>query len=124
MNYEVKEYVAVIDRIPTYFKVSMDLLKPEVRDALFYKHSTILTKVKDSVPARYKEGANVKNSIIADGCVIDGTVENSILSVPSRLAKAQSSATPSSWKTPSSWTTHPLTTPSPTRTSSFSPTER
>lgn len=79
MNYEVKEYVAVIDRIPTYFKVSMDLLKPEVRNALFYKHSTILTKVKDSVPARYKEGANVKNSIIADGCVIDGTVENSIL---------------------------------------------
>ena len=36
-------------------------------------------QVKDSVPARYKEGANVKNSIIADGCVIDGTVENSIL---------------------------------------------
>lgn len=60
MNYEVKEYVAVIDRIPTYFKRSMDLLKPEVREELFYKHSTILTKVKDSVPARYKEGANVK----------------------------------------------------------------
>ena len=79
MNYDVKEYVAVIDRIPTYFKRSMDLLKPEVREQLFYKHSTILTKVKDSVPARYKEGANVKNSIIADGCVIDGTVENSIL---------------------------------------------
>ena len=78
-GYEVKEYVAVIDRIPTYFKRSMDLLKPEVREELFYKHSTILTKVKDSVPARYKEGANVKNSIIADGCVIDGTVENSIL---------------------------------------------
>ena len=79
MNYEVKEYVAVIDRIPTYFKVSMDLLQPEVRNARFYKHSSILTKVTDSVPARYKEGANVKNSIIADGCVIDGTVENSIL---------------------------------------------
>lgn len=79
MNYPVKEYVAVIDRISTYFKRSMDLLDPEVRDALFYKHSTILTKVKDSVPAKYKEGADVKNSIIADGCVIDGTVENSIL---------------------------------------------
>ena len=79
MNYEVKDYVAVIDRVPTYFKRSMDLLNPEVRESLFYKHSTILTKVKDSVPAKYKETANVKNSIIADGCVIEGTVENSIL---------------------------------------------
>ncbi len=79
MSYEVTDYVAVIDRIPTYFKSSMELLNPDVREALFYKNSTILTKVKDSVPARYKENANVKNSIIADGCVIDGTVENSIL---------------------------------------------
>ncbi|MBR4801027.1 MAG: glucose-1-phosphate adenylyltransferase subunit GlgD [Clostridia bacterium] len=79
MNYEVQDYVAVIDRIPTYFKRSMDLLDPTVRESLFYGHSTILTKVKDSVPAKYKESANVKNSIIADGCVIEGTVENSIL---------------------------------------------
>lgn len=79
MNYELKDYVAVIDRISSYFKCSMDLLNPEVRESLFYKHSPILTKVKDTVPARYKEGADVKNSIIADGCVIDGTVENSIL---------------------------------------------
>ncbi|MEG2450292.1 MAG: glucose-1-phosphate adenylyltransferase subunit GlgD, partial [Clostridia bacterium] len=79
MSYQVTDYVAVIDRIPTYFKHSMALLDPKVREELFYKHSTILTKVKDSVPTKYKEGANVKNSIIADGCVIDGTVENSVL---------------------------------------------
>lgn len=79
MSFEVTDYVAVIDRIPAYFRCSMDLLNPEVRDALFYKNSTILTKVKDSVPARYKSNAKVKNSIIADGCVIDGVVENSIL---------------------------------------------
>ncbi len=79
MSYEVEDYVAVIDRIPTYFKHSMELLNPEVRESLFYKHSTILTKVKDSVPTKYGDGADVKNSIIADGCVIDGTVENSIL---------------------------------------------
>ena len=76
---DIDNYVAVIDRIPTYFKRSMDLLDPEVREDLFYGHSTILTKVKDSVPTKYKEGANVHNSIIADGCEIDGTVENSIL---------------------------------------------
>ena len=72
MSYEVDNYVAVIDRIPTYFKRSMDLLDPEVREDLFYK-------VKDSVPTKYKEGANVHNSIIADGCEVGGTVENSIL---------------------------------------------
>ncbi|MCQ2603134.1 MAG: glucose-1-phosphate adenylyltransferase subunit GlgD [Clostridia bacterium] len=87
MSYEVKDYVAVIDRIPTYFKHSMELLNPEVREDLFYKHSTILTKVKDSVPAKYKSGANVKNSIIADGCEIDGTVENSILFRSVKVAK-------------------------------------
>ena len=55
------------------------MLDPEVREDLFYHHSTILTKVKDSVPTKYNEGANVHNSIIADGCEINGTVENSIL---------------------------------------------
>lgn len=79
MSYEIDNYVAVIDRIHTYFKSSMDLLNPDVRQDLFYNHSTILTKVKDSVPTKYKEGANVHNSIIADGCEINGTVENSIL---------------------------------------------
>jgi glucose-1-phosphate adenylyltransferase len=79
MSYEVKGYVAVIDRIPQYFKHSMELLNKEVRSELFYKYATILTKVKDSVPTRYLEGAKVKNSMIADGCVINGTVENSIL---------------------------------------------
>lgn len=79
MSYEVKGYVAVIDRIPAYFRHSMELLKKEVRNELFYKNATILTKVKDSVPARYLDGANVKNSMIADGCEINGTVENSIL---------------------------------------------
>lgn len=79
MSYEIDNYVAVIDRIPTYFRRSMDLLDPAVREDLFYGHSTILTKVKDSVPTKYKEGANVHNSIIADGCEVGGTVENSIL---------------------------------------------
>lgn len=87
MSYEVTDYVAVIDRIPIYFKRSMELLDPKVRQELFYKHSTILTKVKDSVPTKYKDGASVKNSIIADGCVIDGTVENSVLFRSVKVAK-------------------------------------
>ena len=87
MSYEVKDYVAVIDRIDSYFKHSMELLDPKVRESLFYKNSTILTKVKDSVPARYGSDAVVSNSIIADGCVIEGTVENSILFRSVRVGK-------------------------------------
>lgn len=78
--YEVDGYVAVIDDIPSYFKHNMDLLDSEVRKNLFYdENGPIRTKVKDSVPTRYLENASVKNSLIADGCVINGTVENSIL---------------------------------------------
>lgn len=87
MSYEVKDYVAVIDKIQSYFKHSMDLLDPKVRENLFYKNSTILTKVKDTVPARYGNDAVVKNSIIADGCVIEGVVENSILFRSVRVGK-------------------------------------
>lgn len=79
MAYKVEGYIAVVDKISAYFKKSMELLDLEKRNDLFYKNATILTKVKDSVPTRYNEGAKVKNSMIADGCVIDGEVENSIL---------------------------------------------
>lgn len=78
--YEVAGYVAVIDDIPSYFKHNMDLLDGSVRENLFRdENGPIRTKVKDSVPTRYLEDACVKNSLIADGCVINGTVENSIL---------------------------------------------
>lgn len=79
MSYEIKSYIAVIDRIPAYFKCSMELLDASIRQDLFYSNCSVLTKVKDSVPVRYLESAQVKNSLIADGCTINGTVENSIL---------------------------------------------
>lgn len=79
LSYEIKEHVAMIDDIKSYFKASMDLLDKNVREELFHKHGNVLTKVKDSSPTTYGENAVIKNSLIADGCVIDGTVENSIL---------------------------------------------
>ena len=58
----------------------MDMLTQEAREGLFgIKNRPVLTKVRNSAPTKYKEGADVKNSFIADGCVIEGTVENSIL---------------------------------------------
>lgn len=78
--YEVDEYAAIIDDVKTYYQESMNLLKYDVRSSLFEKDERkIYTKVKDSVPTVYRENARVSNSLIADGCVIDGLVENSIL---------------------------------------------
>ena len=57
----------------------MQLLDPEIREELFSQKTPIYTKVKDEVPARYYSNARVVNSMVADGCEIDGYVENSIL---------------------------------------------
>ena len=43
------------------------------------KERSIYTKVKDEVPVQYKETASVKNSLVANGCIVRGTVENSII---------------------------------------------
>jgi glucose-1-phosphate adenylyltransferase len=78
-GYPAHGYTAVIDSIQSYMNANMDLLKPEVRAALFPKGRPVYTKSRDDMPAKYGLSAFVKNSLIADGCRIEGTVENSIL---------------------------------------------
>lgn len=64
----------------SYFKANMSLLNKDVRDELFGdENHKIYTKVRDSAPTKYGEHAEVSNSFIADGCIIEGKVENSIL---------------------------------------------
>ncbi len=73
-------YFATIDSMQSYYMCSMDLLNEDVRHELFGNPGRpVFTKVRNSPPAVYSEGAAVHNSLIADGCVINGTVENSIL---------------------------------------------
>ena len=69
----------MVDDVKSYYRESMEILDNEIRDSLFYSVGKVFTKVKDSVPTRYCEGAKVVNSLIADGCKINGKVENSIL---------------------------------------------
>ncbi len=78
-GYEIKGYSAVMDSISGYFKANMDLLDPEVRAQLFDLNRPIYTKTRDNMPARYGLNADVRNSLVADGCIIDGTVRNSLL---------------------------------------------
>ena len=76
-GYEVKGFVRTLESLRSYYEVSMDILNPENRKALFA--SPVYTKVRDQFPAVYGISAKVKNSLIADGCKIDGEVENCIL---------------------------------------------
>lgn len=78
-GYEHSEYAAVMCGTKTYYSSSMDLLNREVRSQLFNKERPIYTKDRDDMPTRYGTKSVVNNSLIADGCVIDGTVKNSIL---------------------------------------------
>ena len=66
----------------------MELLDPEVRADLFGREERpILTKVRNSAPTKYAPGAKVSDSLIADGCVIEGTVENCVLFRGVRIGK-------------------------------------
>ena len=85
-GYEYKGYNHRVETINSYYSLNMDLLNPDCRRALFGTHP-IYTKVHDEVPARYMEGAHAVNSLVADGCVIEGTVENSILFRGVRVGK-------------------------------------
>ena len=78
--YRFEGYFETIGSISEYYKRSMELLDPEVSHQLFQvKNFPVLTKVRNSVPTTYSGNSLVKNSLIADGCVIEGIVENSII---------------------------------------------
>ncbi|MDO4572142.1 MAG: glucose-1-phosphate adenylyltransferase subunit GlgD [Clostridia bacterium] len=79
MGYRCNGYVARLDSVNRFYAHNMALLKPEVRAELFNPAHPIYTKVKDEVSTSYGADAAVKNSMLADGCSIEGRVENSIL---------------------------------------------
>ena len=68
-----------ITSLESYFRCSMQLLDPSVRHGLFVRESPIYTKLRNSAPTVYANNSKVVNSYVADGCVIEGTVENSII---------------------------------------------
>ena len=76
--WEHEGYFVRISSLQSYYEQSLKLLSKPVRDSLFGGGS-VYTKVKDSIPTKYGENAVVKNSLIADGCTIEGEVYNSIL---------------------------------------------
>ena len=78
-GYKIDSYWSNISTVESYYKTNMDFLKPEVRDYFFKQYPDVYTKIDDLPPAKYNPGAQVKNSLVASGCIINGTVENSVL---------------------------------------------
>lgn len=76
--YKYEGYVARISGIKSYFEENMKLLDDANLDSLF-SGNPIYTKIRDDNPTRYIAGAKSVNTMAADGCVIEGSVENSIL---------------------------------------------
>ena len=78
--YPYSGYYNIIGSLEGYFACNMELLDPAKRREIFeVPNFPVYTKVRNSAPTKYTGNASVKNSYIADGCVIDGTVENSII---------------------------------------------
>lgn len=84
--YKYEGYMARISGIKSYFDENMKLLDDYNLDALF-SGAPIYTKIRDDNPTRYVDGAKVSNVMVADGCVIEGEVENSILFRGVQIAK-------------------------------------
>lgn len=79
-----------IANMDSFFNANMELLRREVRQELFNPGRPIYTKVRDQVPAKYGLKTCVHNSLIADGCIIDGDVKNSVIFRGVRIGRGAS----------------------------------
>jgi glucose-1-phosphate adenylyltransferase len=87
MTYEFKGYSAQICSVETFFHYNMEMLDIGKRNALFdFEGRRIFTNRRDSLPTKYGSTALISNSIIADGCQIDGTVEGCVICRNVRIA--------------------------------------
>lgn len=77
--YEFKGYLQCINSLDAYYQTNMELLDTRKSKDLFFNHGLIYTKVADAAPTKYTSTSKVKNSLIANGCVIEGTVENCVI---------------------------------------------
>ena len=85
--YPVAGFCPVLDSMKAYFDANFSLLEPANYDALFSADRPVFTKVYEDMPAVYGIGSEVKNSLVADGCIIEGEVENCILFRNCRIEK-------------------------------------
>ncbi len=77
--YEFSGAVLRNHNVVSYFKNNFKLMDSEINEQIFKRDAVIRTKVRDEAPSFYRKGSHVKKCLVADGCRIEGTVENSVL---------------------------------------------
>ncbi|MDR7869668.1 MAG: glucose-1-phosphate adenylyltransferase subunit GlgD [Tissierellaceae bacterium] len=78
-SYEFKGHVEVIRDLKSYYEANLNLLKREISQELFFNGGTIYTKTKDEPSTFYSTSSNVQHSLVANGCIIEGNVEGSVI---------------------------------------------
>ena len=86
-GYEYHDLCYRMDSIQSYFQFNLDMLNTELRHNFFREDRPIYTKVRDEMPARYMDEAVAVNSMVADGCIINGRVEHSVIFRGVKIAK-------------------------------------
>jgi glucose-1-phosphate adenylyltransferase len=77
--YKHDGYVGAIRNIDQYYRASMDMLDSDKRHQIFPAERPVRTKTHEEVSSYLGEKAVIKNSLIADNCIIDGEIENCIV---------------------------------------------
>lgn len=85
--YDYDGYYSKISDLDSYYKANMALLNADNLERLILRKRPVYTKVRDDAPSKYGLESSVKNSLVADGCIIEGVVENSILFRGVRIEK-------------------------------------
>lgn len=88
-TYEYKGYARCLDSTAAYFKYSLEMLDIDISSRVFKSNWPIYTNTNDTPPTKYLENAKVKKSFVANGTVIDGTIENSIIGREVIIEKVQ-----------------------------------
>ena len=78
-GYRYRGFVGVVNDLASYMETNRRLLDDTVRNELFRRDRPITTKVQDSPPTKYLGASSVRHSLIASGCIIEGSVEDSII---------------------------------------------
>ncbi|MGN0985450.1 MAG: glucose-1-phosphate adenylyltransferase subunit GlgD [Candidatus Enterenecus sp.] len=79
--------VYFIHNMADYLRASLAITDEAASARLFRPESPIYTRVHDEVPSYYGMDCTVSGSIIADGCIIEGSAQHSVLSRGVRIAK-------------------------------------
>ena len=85
--YEYTGYLHNIHDLASYYKANMEMLDKKKRDSLLYGNQKIITRIRNEVGTYFAKGSQVKNSMLATGCRIEGTVDSSVVSRRVEVAK-------------------------------------